>query len=106
MHPYPEVFLNFIWKDSTLCVIVATISFGIGLDCPNIRRIIHWGPPEDIETYIQETGRAGLPATATQYSAVKDLATQKMKELKPEECRRKHLLSLIQLILLLWTLTL
>ena len=102
---HPEVknviLKQFHMEDSTLHVIVATIAFGMGLDCPIIRRIFHWGPPEDIETYMQETGRAGrdgLPATATLYSAVKDSAThtdEKMKEyckLKPEECRRKHLL--------------
>ena len=46
---------------------VATIAFGLGVNCPNIRRIIHWGAPNDIETYIQEVGRAGrdyLPSIA------------------------------------------
>ena len=43
----------------TLRVIVATIAFGMGLNCPNIRCTIHWGPSSDVEAYIQETGRAG-----------------------------------------------
>ena len=42
-----------------LRVVIATIAFGMGLDCPNVRRIIHWGPSNDVEAYIQETGRAG-----------------------------------------------
>ena len=35
------------------------VAFGMGLDCPNVRRIIHWGASNDIESYLQETGRAG-----------------------------------------------
>ena len=50
---------NFTQTDSPLRVVIATVAFGMGLDSPNIRRIIHWGPPADIESYIQETGRAG-----------------------------------------------
>ena len=44
---------------SCLRVVIATVAFGMGLDSPNIRRIIHWGAPADTESYIQETGRAG-----------------------------------------------
>ena len=31
----------------------------MGLDAPNIHQVIHWGPPNDVEMYIQECGRAG-----------------------------------------------
>lgn len=31
----------------------------MGIDCPNVRQIVHWGAPADIEAYLQETGRAG-----------------------------------------------
>ena len=31
----------------------------MGIDCPDVHQIVHVGAPEDIESYIQETGRAG-----------------------------------------------
>ena len=46
-------------KPTCLRIVIATVAFGMGIDCPDVRHIIHVGAPEDIETYIQEIGRAG-----------------------------------------------
>ena len=46
-------------KESCLRIVIATITFGMGLDCPNVRQIVHVDLPDDIESYIQHTGRAG-----------------------------------------------
>ena len=57
--PHKETTISLFTKPSQLRLVIATVAFGLGIDCPDVREIIHVGTPEDVESYIQETGRAG-----------------------------------------------
>ena len=54
-----EVNQSFTEVGGRLRLVITTTAFGMGIDCPDIRQIIHWGLPSTLEEYVQETGRCG-----------------------------------------------
>lgn len=70
------------WSLSRVQVIVSTNAFGMGIDKPDVRQVIHYDLPNCIESYFQEAGRAGRdgkPAVASLIFQNQDVVTVKRR---------------------------
>ena len=59
-----ESILELFCVPSSLRIVIATIVFGMGIDCHDVEQVVHLGQPESVESYIQEIGRNGAQSVA------------------------------------------
>jgi bloom syndrome protein len=92
-----EKVLSSFSANGRLRIVLATSAFGMGIDISDIRVIIHWGPPSNLEEYVQESGKAGrdsLPAKAIlMYGKPGNYVNEEMRSYgcNSLECQRKLL---------------
>jgi ATP-dependent DNA helicase RecQ len=67
-------------QHSRRLIMVATSAFGMGIDKPNIRYILHYQAPGSLEQYVQEIGRAGRDGRTAQCILLFDAADLEIQE--------------------------
>ncbi|MFY9664120.1 MAG: ATP-dependent DNA helicase RecQ [Candidatus Cybelea sp.] len=65
LHKEERTSVHNLFMDETIRAVVATNAFGLGIDKPNIRFVVHYDLPGSLEAYTQEAGRAGRDGLAS-----------------------------------------
>ena len=73
-HVKQEILDTFTTPHSSVRVIIATIAFGLGVDCPDVRNVIHVGPSDDIKSYVQQMEQVVMEnSQMLHYSSIKNM---------------------------------
>ncbi len=97
-----EILNSFQQVNGSIRLLVATIAFGMGVDSKGVTTVVHFGPSKNVESYVQETGRAGRDGTHSNaflfYSSLllRHVDKDMKSYVKTEGCRREFLLSFFE----------
>ena len=97
-----QIVAEFMVPHSMLRVVLCSTSFSMGINLRNVRLVVHYGAANDIDSYIQETGRAGRSPDEDSHAVVllykhclssKNISSNMKTYIRSTECRRKLLLA-------------